>query len=384
MYSGAVDSDKVHAALEQAGLAPSVHNTQPWRWQLGDAVIHLYADMARWLPATDPDGRDLLMSCGAWLHHLRMALAGSDIGVTVDRLPDPSDPELLAVVALRPGADRSDRTLAAEQVAAINVRHSDRRRFGEWPVPDAFLAQLVDCAADQGAVLRVVTESVDRQTLSIAILTAEVEHADTVGYEAELRTWTGLAEGAGPDGVPAAAIPAPGPRAGSPARRFAGGDLVVGADRVDGVDEVDEVEVSPDAATVLVIGTSSDDRLSHLRAGEALSAVLLRATTLGLGSSVLSEPLELAGTRELVRDEVLGGTLSPQLVLRIGWPPATGPVPSRTARRPSVGDVQDRPSDRLPTDRVRSTDRGNGGCLAAERRVEASAETVPEASPRDR
>ena len=324
MITGTVDSRTVHAALALAGRAPSVHNTQPWRWELGDGAIHLYADTGRWLPATDPEGRDLLVSCGAWLHHLRMALAASDIGATVDRLPDRGDPDLLAVVALRPGAEGTDRVLAAEQVAAIGVRQSDRRRFGKWPVPDAFLAQLVDCAAEQGAVLRAVTRPVDRQTLLIAIRTAEVEHADTFGYEAELRTWTGLADGPG-SGVPAAAIPAPGSPAGMPRRRFTDGGLVdAGAQDAD------------DAAVVLVLGTSSDDRLSQLRAGEAASAVLLRATTLGLGSSVLSEPLEVAGTRELVRDEVLDGTLSPQLVLRVGWPPATGPVPPRTPRLRSV------------------------------------------------
>jgi nitroreductase len=301
MITGAVDGATVHAALELAGRAPSVHNTQPWRWQLVDDAIHLWFNAERWLPATDPDARDLIMSCGAWLHHLRMALAASDIGVTVDRFPDPEELDLVAVVALRPGADRVDRAFASEQVAAIGKRHSDRRRFGEWPVPAAFLAELVDCAAAEGAVLRVVTEPVDRQTLSIAIHTAEVEHADTFGYEAELRTWTGLADGPGPV------------RAGVPE--------------------------SPDAATVLVLGTSSDDRLSHLRAGEAVSAVLLRATTLGLGSSVLSEPLEVAGPRALVRDEVLGGTLSPQLVLRIGWAPATGSVPPRTARLPSADEL---------------------------------------------
>lgn len=325
MITHAVDDGTVHAALEQAGRAPSVHNTQPWRWELGNAAIHLYADVDRWLLATDPDGRDLLVSCGAWLHHLRMALAASDIGVTVDRLPDPDEPNLLAVVSLRAGADGIDRALAAEQAAAIGTRHSDRRRFGEWPVPEAFLAQLVACAADQGAVLRAVTEPVDRQTLSIATRTAAVEHDDAFGYEAELTTWTGRAEWTGPEhvtgaaraeGVPAATVLAPGSgQADPPARRFSGGELV------------DEAPGTPDAATVLILGTSSDDRLSHLRAGEAVSAVLLRATTLGLGSSVLSEPLEVAGTRELVRDEVLGGTLSPQLVLRVGWPPATTPVP---------------------------------------------------------
>lgn len=332
MITLAVDDDTVHAALELAGRAPSVHNTQPWRWQLGDSAIHLYADLDRWLLATDPDGRDLLVSCGAWLHHLRMALATSDIGVTVDRLPDPDEPDLLAVVSLRAGADGADRTLAPEMVAAIGARHSDRRRFGEWPVPEAFVAQLVGCAADQGAVLREVIEPIDRQTLAIAVRTAAVEHDDTVGYEAELRTWTGLADGAGPGGLPAAAIPAPGSRAGSPSRRFADGDLVDDADRIDGAAAAGVAGGPPDAAVVLILGTSSDDRLSHLRAGEAISAVLLRATTLGLGSSVLSEPLEVTGTRELVRDEVLGGTLSPQLILRIGWPPAQAPVPAPTPR----------------------------------------------------
>jgi hypothetical protein len=330
MITLAVDNGTVHAALELAGRAPSVHNTQPWRWELGNAAIHLYADTDRWLPATDPDGRDLLVSCGAWLHHLRMALAASDIGVTVDRLPDPDEPGLLAVIELRPGADGIDRTLATEQVGAIGTRHSDRRRFGEWPVPEAFLAQLVACAADQGAVLRVVTEPIDRQTLSIAMRTAAVEHDDAFGYEAELRTWTGLAEWTGPghpggaaraEGVPAATVLAPGSvQSDPPARRFSGGELV------------DAAAGSRDAATVLILGTSSDDRLSHLRAGEAVSAVLLQATTLGLASSVLSEPLEVTGTRELVRDEVLGGTLSPQLVLRVGWPPADAAAPPQTPR----------------------------------------------------
>lgn len=330
MTTLAIDDDTIHAALELAGRAPSVHNTQPWRWELGNAVIHLYADMDRWLVATDPDGRDMLVSCGAWLHHLRMALAASDIGVTVDRLPNPAEPGLLAVVELRPGADGVDRALAAEQVGAIAARHSDRRRFGEWPVPEAFLAQLVACAADQGAVLRAVTEPADRRTLSIAMRTAAVEHDDAFGYEAELRTWTGRAEWTGPehpaggaraDGVPASTVLAPGSRqADPPARRFSGGELV------------DPTPGTPDAATVLILGTSSDDRLSHLRAGEAVSAVLLRATTLGLGSSVLSEPLEVAGTRELVRDEVLGGTVSPQLVLRVGWPPTEAAAPSPTPR----------------------------------------------------
>jgi hypothetical protein len=88
-----------------------------------------------------------------------------------------------------------------------------------------------------------------------------------------------------------------------------------------------------DGASLQVLGTASDDPLSQLRAGEAASAVLLHATTLGLATCPLSQPLEVDATRIAIRDTVLGGTLSPQLVLRIGWAPAGPDLPS-TPRRP--------------------------------------------------
>lgn len=319
MITETVARDTVQAALELACRAPSVHNTQPWRWQVTDESIHLRADMSRWLPVADPDGRELVLSCGAWLHHLRLALASLNVEATVHRFPVPAEPDLLAVIDVRPGAGHSNAAAAAEQAAVIGRRRTDRRRFADWPVPPAFLKDLTDCAAEQGVVLRVVTDAVALDTLSIAIRTAVVEHTGSSAYDTELATWSGHRHSA--DGVGAASVPAPGnPRDGSPMRRFAGGELV---------------DVGPDThnvATLLVLGTSSDDRLSQLRAGEAMSAVLLLATTLGLASSPFSEPLEVEGTRDLLRDEMLGGTLSPQMVLRVGWPPATGPALPQTAR----------------------------------------------------
>jgi len=81
-----------------------------------------------------------------------------------------------------------------------------------------------------------------------------------------------------------------------------------------------------------VLGTASDDRLSQLRAGEALSAVLLTATTIGLATCPLSQALEIGTTRRMLRDNVLDGTLSPQLVLRVGRAPV-GPSLPATPRR---------------------------------------------------
>ncbi|MDT7613701.1 MAG: hypothetical protein QOF00_1148, partial [Pseudonocardiales bacterium] len=69
------------AAVTRALCAPSVHNTQPWRWRIRTAAAELHADPRRQLDATGPDRRDLVISCGAALHHLQVALAARDLAV---------------------------------------------------------------------------------------------------------------------------------------------------------------------------------------------------------------------------------------------------------------------------------------------------------------
>ena len=71
------DETTMRAALELALRAPSLHNSQPWRWRLDGTTAYLYLDSTRRLPATDPHARELVISCGAALHHLQVALAAA-------------------------------------------------------------------------------------------------------------------------------------------------------------------------------------------------------------------------------------------------------------------------------------------------------------------
>ncbi|MEJ8278174.1 Acg family FMN-binding oxidoreductase [Pseudonocardia spirodelae] len=317
------DPGTLRAALTWAARAPSVHNSQPWRWRVGEDAVELHADLSRWLQHADADGRDMLLSCGAALHHLVVALSALGRRATVTRLPDPARPEVLASVRV-PATERGAPGDAIDTAAAISTRRTDRRRYGDWPVLERQLDELRARAAACGAALRTVGDGAPRRALADAFRTAALAHAAEDGYDLELALWSGHT--AAEDGVPAANVPPPpAPGAGIPGRRFAGADLP-------------PADPGPDGATLLVLGTSSDDRLARLRAGEALSAVLLHATTLGMATCPLTEPLEVADTATAVRDLVLDGTLSPQAVLRIGWPVATDPPPA-TPRRPLLDQV---------------------------------------------
>jgi hypothetical protein len=318
------DHETVRSVIALAVRAPSIHNSQPWRWVTSDNSVHLFADQERRLPATDPDGRDLLVSCGAALHHLRVGFAAAGWGTTVHRLPNPAQPDHLAAVEFFPrNAIVEDIALAA----AIAHRRTDRRRFTSWPVPAGLLGMLIERAVAQGATVVPATDPHDRFQLTSAIAEAARRQETNREYTTELAEWAGRGSAA-TEGVPAASILSSSVRHGDTTMRAFPNGVVT--QTTEGWDD--------DAGELLVLATTTDDKVSRLRAGEAVSAVLLAATDLRLATCPLSQPLEIGTTRELLRDRVLGGLGFPQMVLRLGWAPTNvGPVPA-TSRR-AVDDV---------------------------------------------
>ncbi|GLY64986.1 Acg family FMN-binding oxidoreductase [Amycolatopsis taiwanensis] len=328
MDPGLPDDYTVYSALALAVRAPSLHNSQPWIWQVGARTVQLYADRERLLPETDPEGRDLLLSCGAALHHLRAGFAALGWRTEVHRLPDPAEPDRLAAIEFHPHEPSQTEIALA---AAIPRRRTDRRRYTSWPVPTGYLEDMAVQAADEGTVFR-TADGPARDHIAAAIREAARAHASDPDYQAELAAWSGRYES--PEGVPAANVPAPDETPGAlPGRGFAEPRLA-----------------QPSAATaeeeyedvLAVIATASDDPMSQLRAGEATSAVALLATSVGLASCPLTEALEIHDTRDLIRSQVTGGNF-PQMVLRLGWAPVNAdPLPA-TPRRPLEEVVRDLP-----------------------------------------
>ncbi len=310
------DRETVHAVLSLATRAPSVHNTQPWRWRVGSDSLHLYADRKLHLPSTDPDGRDLILSCGVALHHCVVALAALGWQSKVHRLPNSDESEHLAAVEVyRRSASEVDITLAA----AIPRRRTDRRRYSSWSVPANYIALLGARAARTGVMLRQIESLPELQRI---VAQAVRRHVTDYDYLTELTTWSGRYASAA--GVPARNTPESDPTAPVPPRLFAGPVLAQPAD----------TESVDDNAVVLALGTKDDSTLARLRAGETTSLMLLSATALGIASCPVTEPLEITETRNAVQTEVFGTSGFPQMLLRIGWAPVNAdPLPA-TPRRP--------------------------------------------------
>ena len=302
--------------IEVAGRAPSLHNTQPWRFTVGRDAIDLHADVTRRL-TMDPDGREMIISCGAALYGLRLAVRSLGRLPEVELLPEP---RALARVRLGPPVPMTaeERTL----LAAVPHRHTHRGPFEAGLLPAGLLGRLKDDARAEGARLIVAGPvAMRRELASIAAAAARGQRGDLAARDETLR-WSHPAGDQARDGVPAYSFPAASGRETGrlPQRDFdlarSIGLLVAGGP-------------APLVTTVLL--TPGDGERDWLRAGQALHRLLLRAASQWVFARLNTQPLEDTVTRTRVSD-CLAAPGSPQMLLELG----VSRTAHATARRPAT------------------------------------------------
>jgi hypothetical protein len=308
-----------HTLLEivaEACRAPSMYNAQPWAWRVTDDRLELHADLGRALPVADPANRNLVIGCGAALHHAQVAAAVRGWSTEVERLPDGPRGLRLAVLGFRPAPVTAEARRLAE---ALENRRTDRRRFSSWPVPEERLDHLAGLAEVWGAHAVPVHGEEQRQLLESLVERAMAVQAGDDRFAEEQRVWIDRTR---VDGIPSVTVPR---LLGTPAsyRSRFGAGLLAQPDR--------ELE---NQDGVIVLGGAGDDLGAWLRAGEALSAIWLTAVEAGLTALPLSQVAEVEETRQALREEVLDGALLPYLLLRVGWQASTRVPLAQTPRRP--------------------------------------------------
>ena len=297
--------------VARAVWAPSVHNTQPWRFTAdGGPRISLYTDADRRLAVADPDGREMMISCGAALFTVRLALRALGYIPETTVLPDPAQPALVAQVSWRDraAADEFERRLAGH----VLTRRTHRGAFDPEPLPPDTLAALRAAAAREGAALRIVADDGRRAALAAAVQTAEHELSHDGERLRELARWTPAPGGACRDGVPATSYPA---RAERTQPYFPGRDFARGHDW--GMPPLSPATSHRAAGVAGLLTTNADHPADWVNAGQALQRILLTASTCGAAVALHSQPLELPWLREFIRTQLSDGAC-PHLVLRIG------------------------------------------------------------------
>jgi hypothetical protein len=311
-----IPAGRAEYLLSMAARAPSVHNTQPWRFRVGEYVIELYTDPARKLQV-DPAGREMLISCGAALYGLRLGVRSLGYLPVVELLPDPARLRLLALVRL--GAAEPMSAHERKLLEALPHRHTHRGPFAAGPLPAGLAAGLQHDALAEGAELVFVDRALAYQKLAdIAGAAARRQDHDPLAQE-EVRRWSRSAGDPAYDGVPAHAFPA---STGHQPGRLPQRDFDLGR----GLGLLPSGGPPPPATGVLV--TPGDGRADWLRAGQALHRLLAHAASKWVFASLHTQPLEASAIRALIRDRLeLPG--APQILLQLGLAHTT----HATARR---------------------------------------------------
>lgn len=315
--------DQLAEATIAALRAPSILNTQPWRWRLVGQTAELWVDRSRQLPHVDPDGRLLMLSCGIALDHALTALRAAGYRGEAHRLDSGQQPDRVAW--LRRGVRQAP---DAVNYRAIYARRTDRRPFAETPPAVADVDGLRAAAERHGAHLHVLPEDQVAE-LAVAVAQAGSLERTEIAVAADIAAWTNRPASTR-DGISMRTVTEGGRRSVRP-RDLTGGRRPW-------------LEYGPgtDGGTVyVVLFTDGDEPRDWLAAGEAFSDVWLSLTARGLAASPISEVVEMPATREVLR-RMLGGIGHPAVAMRIGVPVNPDDPPPASIRR-SGTDVIDLP-----------------------------------------
>lgn len=311
--------EQLRFLLNYAVLAPSRHNIQPWLFNIVDNSVELYADRLRSLPVTDPDDRELTISCGAALTNLIIAIRYFGYAPAIEICSHPQKPQLLARISLEKGAQATPEE--QRLFRAIPLRRTSRQPFERRRLPVLLLSDFEEMARQEGVRLQFVQEEEDRYALASLIATGDRLLWANEQFRQEIAAWTRPVESQARDGVPAYAL--------------GRGDMVsyLGPLKIrtfmdQGKREHDH-HASSYSPVFAILWTFADTWFDWLAAGQALEKVLLRAAAEKVWASFFSQPAEVPALRREMCT-LFGQSDFPQLVLELGYGSQALPAPRRS------------------------------------------------------
>lgn len=314
--------EQVWFVLNYAILAPSPLNTQPWRFRIQRNQVEVHADWSRALRALDPAGRELSLSAGAVVFHIRVAMEYFGRVSRVQLLPEEGHPSLLARVWL--GMHCETPAEICPLFNAIQQRRTNRLPFQPDPPPEALLADLMADAQAEGAWLQFIPTEEARNAVADLVAQADRAQWANKAFRRELAHWLHPNRSASRDGLPGCAE-------GFGDLMSHVGPLVVRTFDLGKGHAAKDRDIALGSPVLAVLGTEEDGPLPWLAAGQAMARILLHAQAEGVSASFLNQPIEVPELRPQLAQWV-GRADFPQVLLRLGYGSPVPPTPRRALK----------------------------------------------------
>lgn len=176
-HSGS-EYDQLRFLLGYAILAPSSHNTQPWRFRVEESQVDFILDYDGWLKVADDDQRELHISVGCAMENLLVAAEHFGFGHTTNIFPDPDDPSWVASIEFEAGCPPSV-LRPAGLFDAITVRHTNHQEYEQRPISDEVLQRLNACCIEDGIQLQLTSDPEIRRKVDDLVVRGDaIEFAD--------------------------------------------------------------------------------------------------------------------------------------------------------------------------------------------------------------
>jgi len=307
--------------VRHAIMAPSGHNTQPWKFSVKKDCIRIFPDFTRALPVVDPDNRELYISLGCALENLVIAAkhAGYDPEVTYFQA---SEPDECLLVTLKHSNVTEDNNL----FQAISRRHTNRREYNKQRIPSADLKKIESVPTEEGVTSMVLTEPGAIKEIIELVREGNMIQMNDDAFMDEITSWIRFSDSEAElhlDGLTSRAMgrsPAPGWLGRMFMRIFVGAKSQ---------SKTDEKNIQSSSALMVVISVKNDKK-SWIAVGRSFERIALTLTTSNIESAHLNQPCEVSELKNRLQQHLALGSAHPQLLLRIGY---AEPLP-RSPRRP--------------------------------------------------
>ncbi|QEF96621.1 Putative NAD(P)H nitroreductase [Stieleria maiorica] len=313
-------SERLLDAVGHAVKAPSGHNTQPWLFRLKSGQVELLADPRRACPVVDPDNRELTISCGAALFHLRLALNCDGLATMIRVLPIGREENLIArVMVAGPHVPSDDEQMLFE---AIPKRRTNRFPFSKQTVDPELQTEWINDAKSEGVWIHLIHAEREKHAVADLISEGDRQQAGDKHFRRELAKWIHSNTSSRRDGIPgySQGVSDFASHFGWLAvRTFDWGDGQAAKDR----------QLAEGSPLLAVIGTDGDTPRDWIACGQALSKISLRAASWSVDASYLNQPIEVPQLRTKLA-ELIGRKTYPQILLRLGHGNEVKPTPRRS------------------------------------------------------